>query len=89
MQRTKLYYSDDMKSNLTMMWKYANDKDNFDAVTRSNIVHAMKNFPLENHEIHMLPVQDLAKKDDSEEEEKSENIPGYYWISILKQVRKM
>ena len=58
-----------LKSNLTMMWKYANDKDNIDGVTRSNIVHAMKNFPLENHEVHMLPTQELAKKDDCEEEE--------------------
>ena len=45
-----------------MMWKYANDKDNIDGVTRSNIVHAMKNFPLENHEVHMLLIQEFDKK---------------------------
>ena len=49
----------------------------------------MKNFPLENHEVHMLPSQELTKKDDCEEEEISENIPGYHWISILNQVRKI
>ena len=83
-----------LKSNLTMMWKYANDQANIDAITRSNIVHAMTKFPMDQHEIHMLPNQeDLLKKDgvmEKEEEEEeslsSSTIPGYYWISLLKKV---
>ena len=82
-----------LKSNLTMMWKYANDQANIDAITRSNIVHAMTKFPMDQHEIHMLPNQEeLLKKDgvkENDEEEESlssANIPGYYWISLLKKV---
>ena len=72
----------------------ANDKANIDAITRSNIVHAMTNFPMDQHEIHMLPNQEeLLKKDGAEEKDdeqeeslSSANIPGYYWISLLKKV---
>ena len=75
------------------MWKYANDQANIDATTRSNIVHAMTKFPMDQHEIHMLPNQEeLLKKDgieekDDQEEFSSANIPGYYWISLLKKVK--
>ena len=82
-----------LKSNLTMMWKYANDQANIDAITRSNIVHAMTKFPMDQHEIHMLPNQEeLLKKDGVKEKDEEEeslptaNIPGYYWISLLKKV---
>ena len=82
-----------LKSNLTMMWKYANDQANIDAITRSNIVHAMTKFPMDQHEIHMLPNQEellkkdgVKEKDDEEESLSSANIPGYYWISLLKKV---
>jgi hypothetical protein len=68
------------------------DKANIDAITRSNIVHAMTKFPMDQHEIHMLPNQEeLLKKDgveekDEQEELPSANIPGYYWISLLNKV---
>ena len=46
-----------LKSNLTMLWKYAYDKC-LDVKIKISVVEAMINFKLEHHEFSMIPGKD-------------------------------
>ena len=55
---------------LTMMWKNLNDY-NFAQAVKPSIIRHMKSFPIEHHEIHMLPAHCVVDPQEEMEDQDS------------------
>ena len=73
-----------LQSLLTMMWKYAYD-DNLPMQIRHSIFRAMGQFPLNQHQLQMLP--DFACSPD-DQPQPEEGVPGQCWIRMLERDTK-